>query len=91
MDKFERKDMSASLFINGYKESDNQPDMRGEALVGNEKYKISAWEKQTSKGDLYYSISFQSQAEFEKYQGKNGGDNDQKHKANKTDGEDLPF
>ena len=39
------------LFINDRKESDSHPDRKGSINIEGKEYWLSAWNKQTSKGD----------------------------------------
>lgn len=52
---YEPKEGSASLFKNT-KTKDSQPDWRGTGLFQGKKIKISAWQKQSAKGETYFSM-----------------------------------
>tara|TARA_B110000444_G_C18701283_1_gene529088 strand:- start:165 stop:449 length:285 start_codon:yes stop_codon:yes gene_type:complete len=94
MSNFTRKDNTASMFKNSFKEKDSQPDMKGEAMVDGVEYKMACWKKKSEKsGDTYYSFNFQNKAYAEEMYGKKseGGSNEKASKANTTDSEDLPF
>lgn len=54
---YEPKDGSGSLFKNDRKESDNQPDYKGQIMVGGVQYWLSAWIKETDEGKKWMSIS----------------------------------
>lgn len=47
------------LFQNDRKESDKHPDMKGSINVGGKEFRLSAWNKDTSKGPAI-SISIQA-------------------------------
>lgn len=49
---YQPKDGDGSLFDNDYKQSDNQPDMRGNLLLNGVEYQISAWRKQGQRGEF---------------------------------------
>ena len=49
-----------ALFKNRDKESEKHPDYRGSINVGGEDFWISAWLKESKKGDKYMSLSVQS-------------------------------
>ena len=67
MAKFEHKELSGSLFINGYKTKDNQPDYSGSCKIENVDYKISGWKKSTSGGKAMLSLSFKVDEPREDY------------------------
>jgi hypothetical protein len=60
---FEQRELSGSLFRNDYKKSANQPDYRGSCKMGGIEYEMSAWIKQTGKGDDFFSIAYQVKEE----------------------------
>ncbi len=63
--KFEQKDGTGVLFVNGKKESEKQPDHTGNIMVNGTKYRLAAWLKSGSKGK-YLSLcisDFTSNAE----------------------------
>lgn len=45
------------LFINDRKEQDKHPDRKGSAEIDGKQYWVSAWNKETSKGDTI-SLAF---------------------------------
>ena len=55
---YEQKDNSGSLFKNDQKKSSTHPDYKGSAKVDGQEYWLSAWIKQTKKGQTYMSLSF---------------------------------
>ncbi len=56
---YEPKDGSGSLFKTDRKESDNQPDYKGQIMVGGVQYWLSAWIKKSESGRTYMSLSVQ--------------------------------
>jgi len=90
MSDFQRNDMTGTIFINDYKSTDNQPDMRGDALVSGVEYKVAVWHKTSANGKEYQSMSFQTLEEAEKYK-KEGDSNEKTHQSNKSEDTDLPF
>jgi hypothetical protein len=54
---FEQRPNSGSLFINDRKEKETHPDLNGTLNVGGVDYYISAWQKTSSKGAQFYSLS----------------------------------
>lgn len=58
MSKYEQKDNSGALFKNDKKESEKQPDYRGECVVNGKELAVSAWIKTSAKGTKYMSLSF---------------------------------
>ena len=55
------KDLTAVLFINEYKEKDNQPDFVGSVSNRHTRkklYKVSAWKNKSQTGTSYLSIRF---------------------------------
>ena len=55
---YQRADNSATLFANDRKKADNQPDMKGEALIGGVAYWVSCWNRTTKNGETYLSLAF---------------------------------
>lgn len=56
---YQKKDGDGSLFINGYKQKDSHPDMRGDLLLDGKEYEIAGWKKSTRNGDPWYSLKVQ--------------------------------
>lgn len=50
-----KKNMSGALFINDKGDNDKRPDFRGDILINNVEYKLSAWRSPYAKGE-YISI-----------------------------------
>jgi len=51
-----------SLFKNDNRTSDNQPNARGEAMIGGVLYEVSAWTKEGAKGK-FQSLSLKPKQE----------------------------
>lgn len=58
MSQYEQKDNSGAMFVNDKKQTDTQPDRRGNAMIGGVDYWVSGWIKESSKGDKYLSLAF---------------------------------
>jgi hypothetical protein len=68
---FDPKPNTGGLFVNTYKKTDDQPDMRGDLVIdktflinmmdkskgANCKISVAAWKKQSSGGKKYLSLS----------------------------------
>jgi hypothetical protein len=54
---FEPKDMSGAIFENDRRQSDRQPNMTGTCLIDGKPYRVSAWWKQSSRGE-FLSLAF---------------------------------
>lgn len=91
--------MKGRLFRNSYKNTDNQPDFRGEVTLEGVEYKISGWSRTSSKGGDYISLSLTSKDSFIKKTDKtntveeNGGNVEEKSNgvAEYEMLENLPF
>lgn len=59
MSDFEHKDNSMSIFKNGYKEREGQPDYKGSGMIDGKKKQISCWLKKTRNGDTFFSCAIQ--------------------------------
>ena len=57
MSNFQPKDNSGALFDNAEKQG-NQPDRRGECVIGGVKYWVSSWNKTAKSGRPYMSLAF---------------------------------
>ena len=57
MSNYVQKDGTGALFKNDYKETEQQPNMRGNLMVGGVLYELSAWTKATGAGAKYLSLS----------------------------------
>jgi hypothetical protein len=55
---YEQRDMSGSLFRNDKRESENQPNLKGSAMIDGAEYWVSAWTKTTKTGEKWVSLSF---------------------------------
>lgn len=61
---YEPKDNSGAIFKNSRKQTDQQPDYRGDCLIGGTQYWISCWLKTSSKsGEKFFSVSFTEKTE----------------------------
>jgi uncharacterized protein (DUF736 family) len=54
---FEQKDLSGALFVNDDKQG-NQPDFKGNAVIGGQKYFVSAWKRKSKAGKPFISLAF---------------------------------
>lgn len=63
MGDFIPKDGSGSLFRNGYKEKDSQPDWRGDLMFKGELLEVAAWQNKTREGKTYLKLSVQPKQE----------------------------
>lgn len=59
MSDFEHNDNTISIFKNGYKNKDSQPDYKGSGVIDGKKKQISCWEKETRNGDTFLSCAIQ--------------------------------
>jgi len=80
----ERKNNSGALFKNDRKETEKQPDYKGNGIVNGVPMWVSAWIKESAKGTKYMSLSFQPQNE------QSTTPEPQYEKPQTTD-DDLPF
>jgi len=55
---FEIKDNSGSMFPNDRKDSANQPDAKGSAMIDGVEYWVSGWNKKTQDGKNWRSLAF---------------------------------
>jgi hypothetical protein len=53
------KDNSGSIFKNDRKEKDTHPDGKGSCVIDGVEYWVSSWNKTSSKGVQFRSLSFQ--------------------------------
>ena len=58
MSDFVQKDNSLYLRINKFKETSDQPDFWGTALVDGKEWKASAWKNKDKNGNPYIGIQF---------------------------------
>ncbi len=58
MSTYEQKDNSGSIFNNGRKDKDTQPDRTGSAMVDGIEYWISGWVKKDKNGNPWMSLAF---------------------------------
>jgi len=57
---FEQRDMSGILFPNDKGDNDKRPDVRGEAMINGQVYRVSGWQKMGQKGP-FISLAFDPQ------------------------------
>ena len=57
MSTYETKDGRGALFQNDRKESESQPDLKGNIKVAGIEYWISAWRSESPKGVKYWSLA----------------------------------
>lgn len=78
MAKFEQRDNSGSLFKNDRRETDKQPEYKGDGIVNGVPVWISAWVKDGKNGK-FFSMSFtpkegQQQSQKSSYKPEPAGD-----------------
>ena len=57
--KFERKNNTATVFLNQFKQKETHPDYTGAGLICGKKMLVSIWIKTDKNGNRYMSMSFQ--------------------------------
>ena len=62
---FELRELQGNIFNNKYKETDKQPDMKGELLLNGVPHEIALWHKNGAKGPF---IGFKISEKREKQQ-----------------------
>lgn len=60
---FELRDGQGALFINDDKQSDKQPDYRGQIMIDGVEYWVSGWKKKAQSGASYTSLAVQRKDE----------------------------
>lgn len=58
--KFERKNNTATVFLNQFKQKETHPDYTGAGLICGKKMLVSIWIKTDKNGNRYMSMSFQA-------------------------------
>lgn len=53
---YELKDDRGNLFTNKKKKNQDSPDLSGKMKLNGQEFYLSAWEKKTKAGDVFYSI-----------------------------------
>lgn len=59
----ERKNNTAAIFKNKYKEKDSQPTYKGEGVVNGQEVKIAIWINTSKSGESYMSATFENKEE----------------------------
>jgi uncharacterized protein (DUF736 family) len=54
---YQTKDGQGALFKNSYKETEQQPNMRGNLMINGVEWELSAWTKAKKDGEKYLSLS----------------------------------
>lgn len=54
---FELKNDRGNLFVNKKKKNENSPDWSGKIKMNEQEFWLSAWEKKTKSGEVYFSVS----------------------------------
>jgi len=54
-----QKDNSGTIFKNDRKEKESHPDGKGSCVIDGVEYWVSSWNKTSTKGTQYRSLSFQ--------------------------------
>jgi hypothetical protein len=78
------------LFKNGDKQTDNHPDYRGDIDINGQKFWLSAWIKESKKGNKFMSLSVKPKLESDRASPPTGGRNDPRP-AKDGFPDDLPF
>ena len=60
---YEIRELSGSLFKNGLREKDTQPNARGDCKIAGVIYEVSAWTKTDKNGNKWQSLAFKAKAE----------------------------
>ena len=60
---FEHKENTATVFTNGKKSAENQPDFTGRGKVGDKLMDFAMWKRQSKAGNDYYYMSFKEPSE----------------------------
>lgn len=53
---YELKDDNGNLFQNKKKKKESSPDWSGKIKLNGQEFYLSAWEKKTKAGDLFFSV-----------------------------------
>jgi uncharacterized protein (DUF736 family) len=56
MSDYEPKEGAGNLFRNDRQENDKQPSHRGEMKIEGKVFRLSAWVRESKKGEKYFSI-----------------------------------
>jgi uncharacterized protein (DUF736 family) len=60
MSNFEQKEGQGSLFKNEKKTAPNQPDYRGNVMIGGNLYNLASWVKESKTGKKFLSIKIEA-------------------------------
>lgn len=61
---YDQPDNTLVLFVNEYKQTENQPDYKGQATVDGQKYKCAGWKKVGKvNGKAYLSVKLTAEVE----------------------------
>lgn len=62
----QQADNTLVLFVNQYKQTENQPDYKGKATVDGKEYKVAGWRKKgKNTGTDYLSVKLTPEIELE--------------------------
>lgn len=67
---YETREGQGALFVNDRKETDGQPDYRGNVRIGGVLYRLSGWKRESSGGNRWLSLAIQPDQRAEKAQEK---------------------
>ena len=60
MSNYQPKEGTGSLFKNDKKTADNQPDYRGNVMIGGNVYNLASWVKEAKTGKKFLSIKIEA-------------------------------
>jgi hypothetical protein len=60
---YEHKESTGSLFQNNKKQTENQPDFTGTALIDGKLRDVSLWIKKAKSGIEYFNLAFRDKKE----------------------------
>lgn len=58
------RDNSGAIFKNDRKETENQPDYRGEVMIEGVEYRLSGWINTSQKGTKYIGVKVQEKQDY---------------------------
>lgn len=69
MGDFKHDELSGSVFKNGFKEKDNQPDYTGSCMIDGKEYRIAGWKNKIKSGpkagDTFLGLRFSEVDSFD--------------------------